>query len=67
VAAAREEGIDKQIALEKDYAHLQEQYQVEYARRKISHNKLIEMMGNIRVICRGKGCVHLLGEFPSSL
>jgi hypothetical protein len=25
------------------------------------------MMGNIRVICRGKGCVHLLGEFPSSL
>lgn len=31
---------------------LQELYQTEHARRKIAHNKLVEMMGNIRVICR---------------
>lgn len=34
------------------YDYLNEQYQVEHTRRKNVHNKLVELMGNIRVICR---------------
>jgi kinesin family protein C2/C3 len=52
VEAARQEVEGHLLDSERRLTHLQEQYQIEHARRKISHNKLIEMMGNIRVICR---------------
>jgi hypothetical protein len=41
------------------YDYLNEQYQLEHNRRKQAHNKLVEMMGNIRVICRGDCTSHL--------
>jgi len=52
VEGARREVEGHLLDSERRLTHLQEQYQIEHTRRKQSHNKLIELMGNIRVICR---------------
>ena len=52
VEKAREEVKVNLHRAEAEYGRLKGQYLVEQARRKTAHNKLVELMGNIRVICR---------------